>query len=110
MLLLGLPLLGWPLSHCPAAPLPALLLPLRSAPTSAPCPPLLLPSAPPSATAAPPQEALGVPEPGQRYASCSDAVAAALSGDVMRSVKGLLPDLLAAFPLLLYQGATPGCR
>jgi vitellogenic carboxypeptidase-like protein len=38
------------------------------------------------------------------FQSCSDAVGEALGADVMRSVKALLPDLLAAYPLLLYQG------
>jgi hypothetical protein len=61
-----------------------------------PSPPRLLPC---------PQAALGV-APGLEFQSCSDAVGEALGADVMRSVKALLPDLLAAYPLLLYQG---GC-
>ncbi|KAG2487387.1 hypothetical protein HYH03_013956 [Edaphochlamys debaryana] len=38
------------------------------------------------------------------YASCSDAVRKAMSGDVMRSVKALFPDILRRLPVLLYQG------
>ncbi|KAL4855518.1 Serine carboxypeptidase-like 50 [Chlorella vulgaris] len=49
------------------------------------------------------QEALGV-EPGLRFESCSSEVGDALGADVMKSVRYLLPDLLAAYPLLLYQG------
>lgn len=59
--------------------------------------------APPPLPFACPQAALGV-APGLEFQSCSDAVGEALGGDVMRSVKALLPDLLAAYPLLLYQG------
>lgn len=49
------------------------------------------------------QEALGVPK-DIVYESCSDKVADALGPDVMKSVKHLIPDILAALPLLLYQG------
>ena len=37
----------------------------------------------------------------------SEAVKAALLEDIMRSVAPLFPDLLAALPVLLYQGAAP---
>ena len=37
------------------------------------------------------------------YSSCSAAVEAAMSGDVMRSVLVLVEDLLDALPVLLYQ-------
>lgn len=40
------------------------------------------------------------------YESCSDKVGNALGPDVMKSVKHLIPDILAALPLLLYQGAS----
>lgn len=43
-------------------------------------------------------------EPGLRFESCSSEVGDALGADVMKSVRYLLPDLLAAYPLLLYQG------
>lgn len=43
--------------------------------------------------------------PAVHYVACSEAVADALGPDVMRSVRHLVPDLLAAYPLLLYQGA-----
>lgn len=39
-----------------------------------------------------------------RYESCSAEVAQALGADVMQSVAHLVPDLLEAYPLLLYQG------
>ncbi|EFN52655.1 hypothetical protein CHLNCDRAFT_58790 [Chlorella variabilis] len=58
------------------------------------------------------QEALGV-APGLRFESCSDEVGEALGPDVMKTVKHLVPDLLAAYPMLLYQGRCPGsccCR
>ncbi|KXZ46405.1 hypothetical protein GPECTOR_44g8 [Gonium pectorale] len=42
--------------------------------------------------------------PNITYVSCSDAVRAAMGADVMRSVKHLLPDILARIPVLLYQG------
>lgn len=38
------------------------------------------------------------------YVSCSDAVRDAMRGDVMRSVKDLLPDVLHHIHVLLYQG------
>lgn len=41
---------------------------------------------------------------GSRYEACSSAVGAALGPDVMQSVKRLVPDLLEAYPVLLYQG------
>lgn len=50
------------------------------------------------------QEALGVEPLGSRYEACSSAVGAALGPDVMQSVKRLVPDLLEAYPVLLYQG------
>ncbi|EFN52577.1 hypothetical protein CHLNCDRAFT_138584, partial [Chlorella variabilis] len=53
------------------------------------------------------QEALGV-APGLRFESCSDEVGEALGPDVMKTVKHLVPDLLAAYPMLLYQGRGPG--
>lgn len=43
-------------------------------------------------------------KPGTKFISCSDKVAAALGPDVMKTVKPLIPDLLAALPVLLYQG------
>ncbi|KAL4420440.1 hypothetical protein ABPG75_010096 [Micractinium tetrahymenae] len=50
------------------------------------------------------KEALGA-DPAITFESCSAAVGDALGPDVMRSVKHLVPDLLAAgLPLLLYQG------
>ncbi|KAL3157467.1 hypothetical protein ABBQ32_011934 [Trebouxia sp. C0010 RCD-2024] len=49
------------------------------------------------------QEALGV-KPGTKFEGCSERVAEALGPDVMKSVKDLIPDLLAALPVLLYQG------
>ncbi len=49
------------------------------------------------------QEILGVPK-DIVYESCSDKVGDALGPDVMKSVKHLIPDILAALPLLLYQG------
>ncbi len=49
------------------------------------------------------QEALGVPK-HIVYESCSDKVGDALGPDVMKSVKHLIPDILAALPMLLYQG------
>lgn len=50
------------------------------------------------------QEALGVEPVGTRYEACSAAVGSALGPDVMQSVKRLVPDLLEAYPVLLYQG------
>lgn len=50
------------------------------------------------------QEALGVEPVGTCYEACSAAVGAALGPDVMQSVKWLMPDLLEAYPVLLYQG------
>ena len=47
--------------------------------------------------------ALGVPK-GVAFESCSAAVEEVLGPDVMKSVVDLVPDLLAAFPLLRYQG------
>ncbi|GIL85802.1 hypothetical protein Vretimale_19534 [Volvox reticuliferus] len=38
------------------------------------------------------------------YSSCSGVVRDAMAADVMRSVKYLIPDLLANIPVLLYQG------
>ena len=51
------------------------------------------------------QEALGV-KPGTNFKGCSERVAEALGPDVMKSVKPLIPDLLAALPVLLYQGVS----
>ena len=39
-----------------------------------------------------------------RFLECSDKVGAALGPDVLKSVKHLVPDILASLPLLLYQG------
>ena len=50
-----------------------------------------------------PQEVLGVPE-DVHFLECSDKVGAALGPDVLKSVKHLVPDILASLPLLLYQG------
>lgn len=50
------------------------------------------------------QKQLGVPNE-LAFESCSSKVEAALGPDVMHSVSYLIPDLLAAYPLLLYQGA-----
>ena len=41
---------------------------------------------------------------GVHFLECSDAVGAALGPDVLKSVKHLVPDILASLPLLLYQG------
>ncbi|KAK9907324.1 hypothetical protein WJX75_001489 [Coccomyxa subellipsoidea] len=49
------------------------------------------------------KEVLGVPK-DIVYESCSNKVGEALGPDVMKSVKHLIPDILAALPLLLYQG------
>ncbi|CAL8469775.1 g9317 [Coccomyxa elongata] len=49
------------------------------------------------------KEALGVPK-HVVYKSCSDKVGDALGPDVMKSVKHLIPDILVALPMLLYQG------
>ena len=49
------------------------------------------------------QEALQV-RPNIKFEGCSSKVAAALGPDVMKSVKHLIPDLLSALPILLYQG------
>ena len=49
------------------------------------------------------QEALGVPE-HVTFQECSAEVGDALGPDVMKSVKHLVPDILASLPLLLYQG------
>lgn len=49
------------------------------------------------------QEALNV-KPNTTFVGCSDKVASVLGPDVMKSVKPLIPDLLAALPVLLYQG------
>ena len=54
------------------------------------------------------QEALGV-TPGFKFVSCSDKVGAALGPDVMKTVKPLIPDLLGALPVLLYQGLPGLC-
>ncbi|KAK9836018.1 hypothetical protein WJX81_006526 [Elliptochloris bilobata] len=51
------------------------------------------------------KEALGVPK-DKEWIQKSEAVKSALIEDVMRSVAPLFPDLLAAMPVLLYQGAT----
>ena len=51
------------------------------------------------------QESLGA-DKDIRFVSCSDVVGKALGPDVMRSVKYVIPDLLAAMPLLLYQGGS----
>ena len=50
------------------------------------------------------QAALNV-KPNTTFVGCSDKVASALGPDVMKSVKHLMPDLLAWLPILLYQGA-----
>lgn len=44
---------------------------------------------------------------GKEWIRKSEAVKAALLDDIMRSVAPLFPDLLAALPVLLYQGAPP---
>ena len=49
------------------------------------------------------QEALGVPG-HVMFEECSGEVGDALGPDVMKSVKHLIPDVLASLPLLLYQG------
>ena len=49
------------------------------------------------------QEALRV-KPNTKFVGCSDKVASALAPDVMKTVKPLIPDLLSALPVLLYQG------
>ncbi len=49
------------------------------------------------------QESLNV-KPNTTFVGCSDKVASVLGPDVMKSVKPLIPDLLAAVPVLLYQG------
>jgi hypothetical protein len=46
--------------------------------------------------------------PEVQFDSCSEQVGAALGRDVMKSVKHLIPDLLDALPLLLFQGGL-GC-
>ena len=38
------------------------------------------------------------------FTSCSDVVDRILQPDVMKDVANLVPDLLAALPVLLYQG------
>ena len=40
-----------------------------------------------------------------KFEECSEEVGNALGPDVMKSVKHLIPDILASLPLLLYQGA-----
>lgn len=50
-----------------------------------------------------PQASLGV-SPGITFESCSPHVGDVLGPDVMRSVEHLVPELLGAYPLLLYQG------
>lgn len=45
-------------------------------------------------------------KPGTKFEGCSGRVAEALGPDVMKSVKALIPDLLAALPVLLYQGVS----
>ena len=49
------------------------------------------------------QEALNV-KPNTSFVGCSEEVASALAPDVMKTVKPLIPDLLAHLPVLLYQG------
>lgn len=56
-------------------------------------------------SAPPVQDALGVPQEVE-FVSCSNKVGEAMGPDVMRSVLHLLPDVVEAMPLLLYQG---GC-
>lgn len=51
----------------------------------------------------PPQAALGVAEDVD-FTSCSAQVAESMGPDVMRSVLHLLPDIVEAMPVLLYQG------
>ena len=41
---------------------------------------------------------------GLQYESCSERVGEVLGRDVMKTVAPLIPDLLAAYPLLLFQG------
>lgn len=49
--------------------------------------------------------ALGVrPDASAGDSHCSPAVRAAMAGDVMRSVVDLLPGIIAAMPVLLFQG------
>jgi vitellogenic carboxypeptidase-like protein len=43
-------------------------------------------------------------EPGAKFEACSAEVADAMGPDVMKSVKHLIPDILAHIPMLLYQG------
>ena len=88
-------------SLLPAQPLPL----LQGCPAWQPLPPQLPPQL--LLLLPPVQEALGV-APGLRFESCSDEVGEALGPDVMKTVKHLVPDLLAAYPMLLYQGRGPG--
>lgn len=46
--------------------------------------------------------------PFLRFESCSERVGKVLGTDVMKSVADLVPDLLAALPMLLFQGAPEG--
>ena len=41
------------------------------------------------------------------FEGCSPRVEKALSADIMKSVKSVVPDLLASLPMLLYQGPLP---
>ncbi len=43
-------------------------------------------------------------EPGATFEACSATVADAMGPDVMKSIKHLIPDILAHVPMLLYQG------
>eukprot|EP00887_Chlorella_sp_A99_P006994 scaffold2.g6994.t1 len=52
-------------------------------------------------------EELGVP-PEIKYEACSGPVGEALGPDVMKSVAHLMPDLLAAYDILLFQGQFDG--
>lgn len=54
------------------------------------------------------QEALQV-KPNTKFEGCSSKVAAALGPNFMKSVKYLIPDLLSALPVLLYQGLSDSC-
>jgi vitellogenic carboxypeptidase-like protein len=49
------------------------------------------------------QEAMHA-EPGATFEACSAEVADAMGPDVMKSIKHLIPDILAHIPMLLYQG------
>ena len=50
-----------------------------------------------------PQEAIHA-QPDATFEACSATVADAMEPDVMKSIKHLIPDILAHVPMLLYQG------